>query len=274
LTWREKEVVEHRKDLKHDLVREALTEFPDFESGIEIIFIADIPGVGSGLGSSAATMVSLLHALLILKGWEDKEIDRRWLADMAANIQINRLRSPQGRQDEYASSIGGLMRIDFSNRQASVERTRTIFEPGNIHKPKILGEFFSLFSPRGNVGRSSNEVLNSFKDDVGFRKECTSIVDRFETILVEQDWERLHPFLSQHHELKSRYFSTFAPTLDSSYLEGNTKFKLCGAGRTGHLLVGVTPSTRCEIRARLEKCWGPELPFRFVPYGSTLVYQE
>jgi D-glycero-alpha-D-manno-heptose-7-phosphate kinase len=193
---------------------------------------------------------------------------------MAANIQINRLKSPQGRQDEYASAIGGLMRIDFSNRQASVERTRTIFEPGNIHKPKILGEFFSLFSPKGDAGRSSNEVLNSFKDKNHFRDECKSIVDSFETILVEQDWERLHPFLRRHHELKSSYFSSFEPALDLRDLDEHVNFKLCGAGRTGHLLVGVTPSTRCGIRAKIEKSWGPELPFRFVPYGSTLVYQE
>jgi D-glycero-alpha-D-manno-heptose-7-phosphate kinase len=56
LTWREKEVVDDPKDLHHEIVRESINEV-GWGGGVELLLFSDIPGVGSGLGSSAATCV-------------------------------------------------------------------------------------------------------------------------------------------------------------------------------------------------------------------------
>lgn len=282
LTWREKEVVEDASELKHDIAREALAEV-GWKGGVELVFFADVPGVGSGLGSSAATCVALLHALLSLQGYTEGELDRRWIADLACNVAIDSLRKPQGRQDELICAVGGCLKIEFKGTSAEVE---SVLE--QRLKPcqrKVLSDHFALY--RGaDGGRDANEVLRSFEDTKEFREECKSIVDRFEQLLAEDEFEMLADEVAAHHALKHQSFSKYAPggaDLVPGYwtqlpngkrVELDLKFKLCGAGGTGHLLVGVTPRTHGAISRIMEKAWGPELPFRFVDYGSMVLYTE
>jgi len=62
VSYFETEIVDDVNKLKHDLVREALKAF-NVEKGIEIITMADIPGSGTGLGSSSTLTVGLIRAL-------------------------------------------------------------------------------------------------------------------------------------------------------------------------------------------------------------------
>jgi D-glycero-alpha-D-manno-heptose-7-phosphate kinase len=278
LTWREKEVVDRVEDIKHDLVREALIETA-IDSGVEVMTFADIPASGSGLGSSAATLVAVLHSLFVLRGYTDEEIDRGWLAELAAKIMTERLNRFQGKQDEYACAIGGLQHIEFfPEPDTDPEKTRIDAFPTTIHlKPsgwRQINEHFLVFSPHDTSGRSADTILRSFKDPEGFRTKCKSICDDFRSLIEEEEWEDAVQFIGEHHKLKVEAFGEYEPPLLKEIATGGFPIKLCGAGGSGHLLVGCTRSTREGLTFRIGQLWGPRLPCKFVPYGTQLIYKE
>jgi D-glycero-alpha-D-manno-heptose-7-phosphate kinase len=68
VNYSKKEIVSRVEDLEHELVREAMW-MTGVTSGVEITTLADIPSAGgSGLGSSSAVTVGLLHALFAYRG--------------------------------------------------------------------------------------------------------------------------------------------------------------------------------------------------------------
>ena len=110
------------ENIQHGLVREAL-RLTGIESGVEITTIADIPGQGTGLGSSSSVTVGLLNAMHAFQG---REVSKEQLADEACQIEIDTLGAPIGRQDQYAASFGGVNSIRFGENGVQVERSRTI----------------------------------------------------------------------------------------------------------------------------------------------------
>ena len=101
------ELVDNIEDIKHPIVRIILKQFN--LSGIDINSIADIPS-GTGLGSSSSYTVGLLHAILKYK---DMNISAEELAKRACEIEIDILKEPIGKQDQYAAAFGGFNVINF-----------------------------------------------------------------------------------------------------------------------------------------------------------------
>lgn len=273
LTWREKERVDSPDQLRHEIAREVL-KMLTLPYGVELLTFADVPGTGSGLGSSAATTVAMIHALLALDGWSEEEIDRRWLAEQAAEVEINKLGRSCGRQDQYASGVGGLLHLEYDD--GKVHKCMQL-DPGP-HLRRRLNETFMLFSPPDGDGRSSETVLREFSNDEKFREECVNLTElAVGHIMMRDDSyggpEFLPSLVSQHHALKCAAFPSYLPE-QLERLSG-LDYKLCGAGATGHLLVGCSkPEFRLQARSIVPRVWGSKLPFEFVEYGSKLVYFE
>ena len=82
----------------------------DVTSGVEITTLADIPSAGSGLGSSSAVTVGLLHALFAYRG---VQMAAGELAERACTIEIERCGKPIGKQDQYIAAFGGIRDIRF-----------------------------------------------------------------------------------------------------------------------------------------------------------------
>ncbi len=97
------EDVSRVEDIRHPIVRECLKRFR-ITTGVEIASIADVPA-RSGLGSSSAFAVCLMQILSRYKG---RPLSKKSLAEEASRIEIDVLREPIGKQDQYASSFGGM----------------------------------------------------------------------------------------------------------------------------------------------------------------------
>lgn len=95
-------------DVAHPLLREALL-MTGVGSGIEVSAMADIPA-GTGLGSSGAFTVGVLHTLW---AYRREEVSNDELARQACVIEIDRLKDPIGKQDQYISAVGGLQAFEF-----------------------------------------------------------------------------------------------------------------------------------------------------------------
>src|SRR5246127_1003503 len=109
VNYSQKEIVSRVEDLEHELVREAM-RMTGVASGVEITTLADIPSAGSGLGSSSAVAVGLLHALFAYRG---RQVTAEELADRACAIEIDRCGKPIGKQDQYIAAYGGVRDIRF-----------------------------------------------------------------------------------------------------------------------------------------------------------------
>ncbi len=118
LSYSKTEDARSAEKIKHPLVREAL-QMLGIRGGIEITSIADIPGKGTGLGSSSSFTVGLLNAL---HAFANRYASAEKLAQESCAIEIERCGEPIGKQDQYAAAFGGFNLIQFnSDDSVSVE---------------------------------------------------------------------------------------------------------------------------------------------------------
>ena len=108
LKYSEIEDVGSHDDVSHSIFRACLKRL-EVPTGIEIASFADIPA-GTGLGSSSTFTVGLLHAL---HAWKGQVVTKDQLAHETAEIEIDVLEKPIGKQDQYAAACGGLNVIRF-----------------------------------------------------------------------------------------------------------------------------------------------------------------
>ena len=145
VNYSKKEIVSRVEDLEHELVREAML-MTGVASGVEITTLADIPSAGSGLGSSSAVTVGLLHALFAYQG---RQVSAEELAERACTIEIERCGKPIGKQDQYIAAFGGIRDIRFG--------------PGD----EVIAEEVALLPP--NAGPFSSRLCSSIRASPGAR---------------------------------------------------------------------------------------------------------
>ena len=97
-------------EIKHPIIREALAMMGVSNRDIEITSLADVPA-GTGLGSSSAFTAALVKAIGVM---QRQHMDAHMIAELACKIELERLREPIGKQDQYASAFGGLTAFSFN----------------------------------------------------------------------------------------------------------------------------------------------------------------
>lgn len=116
LRYSQIEKIKNINDIKHPIIREALKLTGITDINIEINSMADIPS-GTGLGSSGSFTTALLKAIHKFK---KSFISQEDLAEMACHIELNLLKEPIGKQDQYIAACGGLTAFEF-NKDGSVK---------------------------------------------------------------------------------------------------------------------------------------------------------
>src|SRR5437899_2532783 len=104
------ERVKHASELRHPIIREAMKLVGVDGPYVEITSMADIPA-GTGLGSSGSFTTALLKAL---HAYQLHPVLAQDLAQQACGIEIDRLKEPVGKQDQYIAAVGGLTCFEFS----------------------------------------------------------------------------------------------------------------------------------------------------------------
>lgn len=109
LHYSQGELVDHVGELKHPLAREAM-RLHGIEDAFEIASIADLPA-GTGLGSSSCYLVGLLNAL---HHYRQDYVGLQSLAEEACHLELDVLKEPIGKQDQYMAAFGGLTALDIA----------------------------------------------------------------------------------------------------------------------------------------------------------------
>lgn len=250
--YSETELVKHPKNLKHDRFREALIKMDIVSNGLEIASFADLPAK-TGLGSSSSFSVSLIKALAIHKGIS---LSKEEAAELACELEIDILKEPIGKQDQYASSFGGFNVFQF-NSDGSVD-----VEPVYLDFKVRMGlEDHSLLFFTG-ITRAASSVLTEQKTNMSDKfeiyKSMSDSVPKFQKKLENGDFKGMAEMMNEGWERKKSLASSVSTgPIDSLYesaLKGGAwGGKVLGAGGGGCLFFIAPPEKHGEILETLRE---------------------
>lgn len=268
VSYRKTEIVGCREEIEHPIVKACL-EYTDQGRGLEITSMADLPA-GSGMGSSSSFTVGLLHALW---AWKGRHMSAEELARQACEIEIEILKEPIGRQDQYAAAFGGLNTIRF-NADHSVFTDPVIVQRGTL---EALNQHLMMFytgqtrSASAILAKQSAETV----DRMAILRQMRDQVQELARVLTEgRSLDRFGEILHEGWLLKRQITGGITnPDIDAAYdkalAAGALGGKLLGAGGGGFLLFYVAPHKQQHVARSLGL---RHLDMRFEPQGSKIIY--
>ena len=266
------EHVQKVDQVRHPIMREALTLQELRTPQIEITTLADIPA-GTGLGSSASFTTALLKALYAHRR---KLIHPQELAELACHLEIDRLREPIGKQDQYIAAYGGLTCFTFhKDDRVTVEPLLVSMDTMFDLEDNLL-LFFTGFSRSASAiledqqarCRSQDEAMLRnlhYVKDMGYRSRTA-----LESGKLVQFGELMH----EHWEHKKRRSGrTSNEQIDEWYAlarrNGAVGGKLVGAGGGGFLMFYATD--RNLLRHAMANAGLEEVRFKFDFEGTKVI---
>ncbi|MEA1071999.1 hypothetical protein [Sphingomonas sp. LY160] len=258
-------------EIRHRIIRQV---FRDLDiDGVDFNSSADVPA-GTGMGSSSAFTVGLLNLCHAYKG---EYVSRGRLAELACEIEIDKLGEPIGKQDQYGCALGGINFIEFLPDGSVAHQT----VPLTIEQRRQMERNLVLFYL--GTTRSASDLLSKQA------KAVSSDADKLATLktMVGQahdlrrdlcgDIDLLGHFLHDGWMRKRRLSADISsPLIDDAYdralKAGATGGKLLGAGGTGFLLFYAPDGKVADVERELGE-------FRSHPVyldsaGSTIIYSD
>jgi D-glycero-alpha-D-manno-heptose-7-phosphate kinase len=268
VNYSRKEIVSRVEDLEHELVREAM-QITGVSGGVEITTLADIPSAGSGLGSSSAVSVGLLHALFTYQG---HQVSAEELAELACTIEIDRCGKPIGKQDQYIAAMGGIRDIRFGPGEHVIAEDLGL----SAAERRLLQQQIMLFYT--GITRSADSILaeqtaniKASKDQLDLLRNLAGCaVDRLRSGDIDAVGAAMRLGWEAKRKLASGVSNQRIDLMVSRALDaGASGAKLTGAGGGGFLLVICPMERQSAVRHSLADM--RELPVQLDPLGSRVV---
>jgi D-glycero-alpha-D-manno-heptose-7-phosphate kinase len=272
LKYSKVETVKEVDMIEHPTIREALDYFKLNSPQIEISSFADIPS-GTGLGSSGSFTTALLKAL---HGHYRRNIHPQELAELACQIEIEKLGEPIGKQDQYIAAYGGITEFKF-HKDGSVSSGSLKLSVNTLHN---LEDNLLLFFT--GISRSASSIL---KDQVHKSKEndltmmenlhfTKDLGYRSKAALMNGDLRLFGELMNEHWEhKKSRSKGMTSDFIDLAYGEairaGAVGGKLVGAGGGGFLMFYA--SDKEKLRRKMAEIGLEEVRFKFDFEGTKVI---
>jgi D-glycero-alpha-D-manno-heptose-7-phosphate kinase len=268
VNYSKKEIVSRVEDLEHELVREAML-MTGVTSGVEITTLADIPSAGSGLGSSSAVTVGLLHALYAYQG---RQVLAKELAERACAIEIELCGKPIGKQDQYIAAFGGIRDIRFGPGEEVVAEELKL--PAAARQ--ALQQQVMLFYT--GITRRADPILAEQNATVAVSRPQYDLLRDLAGFAVERllcgDVDAIGPALREGWEAKRKLAAGVSSdqidlAVTRALESGASGAKLTGAGGGGFLLVICPMERQPAVRQSLADM--RELPVKLDRLGSRVV---
>lgn len=269
LSYTRTEIAETAADVQHTIVKAAL-ELTELGPHMEIVTIGDVPA-GTGMGSSSTLTVGLLNAMYALKGQVTSPAK---LAREACHIELDVLRKPIGRQDQYAAAFGGLNYIRFNpDDSVDVQPVPTLAETiAELERRTLI-----LYT---NEQRDADGILKQQSDGTADRmsvlREMRDLASEMRSVISGRgDLDEFARLLHHGWVLKrSLGFGISAPKIDEWYeaarKAGAQGGKLLGAGGGGFVLLLAPPERHDAIREAVGQ--PRELEFAVDRLGSRIIF--
>lgn len=271
LRYSEHELVDDLNNIRHSIFRQVLNDMQI--SGVEISSTADVPS-GTGLGSSSAFTVGLLHTLYCYKS---KYITKKELAREACEIEIDKLGNPIGKQDQYAAACGGLNIIEFRQDDS------VTVEPIVMRREMKCALEENLVAFYTGATHNANEILNEQSRNYSDSNKAKSmlqmcrLVHNMKKMLENNEIDGFGEYLHEAWLLKKQMSSQITlPWIDELYeyalQRGASGGKLLGAGGGGFLLFYCPKNRQAGFIKAMEEKGVRLFNFRFEQDGTSVVY--
>ncbi len=256
-------------EINHPAVREIL-RYLKIDRGVEIHHDGDLPA-RSGMGSSSAFTVGLLHALHALMG-QIPTVQQ--LTAESIYVEQELLKETVGCQDQVLVAHGGFNQIVFQPNGDIAVRPMTL----TPERVSVLNSHLMLFFT--GVSRTASDIARSYTEDLGtkdgaMRAMCEMVEEGIAILSSDDDVRRFGTLLHEGWLLKR----SLGAKISNSYVEdlyraagaaGALGGKLLGAGGGGFMLLFVRPEDQQRVRDRLRGLI--YVPFRFEFSGSRIVF--
>lgn len=257
------ETAERLDDLRHDLVREALRSVDPQHPPVRLGVWVDVAGQ-SGLGTSGAVTVALLHALRAHRG---EAPDGAALGAEAARIEVEVLQGASGYHDPNVCARGGLLRLDYRGPHVTghevvmAAAARTAFEDSLL-----------LFSS-GRQARTkpSLDLLSSHLEEaLPVLHDVKALADELEAALSAGDLARTAWCIGEKQRLKEllpgHFVDDFVHDVTARVRATGAAPQLPGGKISGYVLVCCPDGQHDAVRAALRDL--SEVPLRLARVGS------
>ncbi|VTR92730.1 galactokinase : GHMP kinase OS=Candidatus Methylomirabilis oxyfera GN=DAMO_0938 PE=4 SV=1: GHMP_kinases_N: GHMP_kinases_C [Gemmata massiliana] len=258
--------------IQHPLVREAMRLVGIPADGLEIAAMADIPA-GTGLGSSGSFCTALLRGLHALRNGNPSAAE---LAEQACHIEIDRLREPVGKQDQFIAAVGGVTcfrfhpdgHVEYWPLRASSDTLR------RLERNLVL--YFTGYT------RSASEVLR--EQDTKTKAADQSMIDNLHFIkdlglkskeaLEGGDLRAFAELMNVHWRSKKKRSGNMSNSridewYDLGLKHGGLGGKLIGAGGGGFLMFYTEDAE--QLTDTMTEAGLQQVPFRFDFEGTRIV---
>lgn len=262
-------------EIEHPIIREALRHTHSALPYLEITSMADIPA-GTGLGSSGSFTTALLKALHTLK---KNLIHPQALAEQACYLELDVLKEPVGKQDQYIASYGGLTCFQF------LSDGRVVAEPLNIETETLYNLEDNLLLFFTGYSRSASSILKDQdqktkakdQDMVSQLHFVKSLGYESKQALESGKLREFAELMNVHWEYKrQRSQGMTNPDIDEWYAlglkNGALGGKLIGAGGGGFLMFYA--EDKVSLRSAMKTAGLQEVRFRFDFSGTQVVAQS
>ncbi len=264
------ELVKSIEEIAHPIIREAVRK-TGVAGGVEVTTTADVPA-GTGLGSSSAFTVGILHALYAYQG---VFVTKERLAREASEIEIERLQEPIGKQDQYAAAFGGLSFMQFHPDERVTVEPIVMSRAALDHLQSRLVLFY-LGGTRSSGGILREQSRNMHQPDQFERMvQMTELAERMRALLWGKNYDEFGAILHQAWQLKRSVASGITTgridaLYDRALKAGALGGKLLGAGGDGFMLFYCPVERQAALRKELAEL--KPFPFHFDLEGTRLIY--
>jgi D-glycero-alpha-D-manno-heptose-7-phosphate kinase len=269
VNYSRKEIVSRVEDLEHELVREAM-QMTGVTNGVEITTLADIPSAGgSGLGSSSAVTVGLLHALFAYQG---HQVSAQELAERACTIEIERCRKPIGKQDQYIAAFGGIRDIRFGpGEEVVAEEVLLQAADRRALQQQVMLFYTGITRSANTILAEQNANMDATRPQLGLLRDLAGFAAQR---LRRGDVDAIGPAMRESWEAKRKLASGVSngdidAAVSRALEAGASGAKLTGAGGGGFLLVICPVEHQRVVRSNLADM--RELPVKLDRLGSRVV---
>lgn len=253
LSYSTTEIVDSSRKLSHDIARECLLRYNIYDK-IEISSCSEIPSNGSGLGSSSSYAVGLLNALNKYK--ENIELNRECLADAACEIEINTLKKPIGKQDQYIASYGGIKSIRFkSNNSVEVKDLSNDAIYKHLENNLLL-VFTGITRQADSILKEQYSLTKNNQSTKSMIRDMVDLARQLEIDLLGNNPSNLGILLDETWNIKKKITKSIAnEKIDHIYSIGKENGaiggKLLGAGGGGFILFYADKDSQNRIKKEL-----------------------
>jgi len=269
LRYSQIEIVNDASELKNHRAKDIL-QLHDIHNSCEINTCADLPS-NTGLGSSGSFLVGLSN---VIREYKRLNREPKVLAEEACYVEIDRLKEPVGKQDQYIAAFGGLKILEI-NKDGNVEVKDVNISYSSL---KLFLSHIHLYYT--NIKRDASDILKDQSKLKGNSEEILKKVKEYGyqtlRILESGNFHQYGLLLDDYWKLKkglSKKISNDKVDLIYEYVKDNFGVlggKIVGAGGGGFLLL-FTDKNHFELEKYMNDVGYQRLHFDIDNLGSTIL---